>query len=402
MPYDVLMPQLGLTMTEGSVSSWLKRPGELVEKGEMLFTVETDKAEMEVESPAAGYLGVILLEPNKTVPTGTAIAVIVDRPDEIPALIARIEAPGNAAPAPIAKRDDAGITALSSTPESAAPLNIEFPASPRARRLAADLKVDLRHLKPALGRRIVEKDVQRFHAAQPSNLIKPPVLEPDSGSSRVRLVIADRMSKSFQTAPHFYLGAEINATELVKFRQGLRASDRTNFELSYTDLLLKALANTLREQPNVNAYWDDGQVVKRSSIDIAFAVQAEDALLVPVIHNSDRLNLFELAKHRVDLTEKARRGKLTLPELEGGSATLSNLGKFGIDWCHAILNPPQSIILAAGEIAKRPIVVGDRVEACPSLILTVSVDHRVLDGVAGAKFLGRIKEFIEYPPLLLL
>ena len=406
MPYDILMPQLGLTMTEGSVTSWLKRPGESVEKGEVLFTVETDKVEMEVESPAAGYLGAILLEPKKTVPTGTPIAVIVDKPEEIAALAARIESlHDKVSSVAIATPVIASVTESSSQEgNSLVSERGEFPASPRARRLAVELGVDLRHLKPARGARIVEEDVKRWRAAQSGHLTTgtAAICEPESGSSRVRRIVADRMTKSFQRAPHFYLGVEVNASELVRFREGLNASERAGAGFGFTDLFVKALAKTLCEQPGVNAYWTDGQVVKRNSVDIAFAVQAGELLLVPVIRNAAALDLFELSKCRHELTEKARLGKLTLAEMEGGSATLSNLGTVAIDWCQAILNPPQSVMIAAGQIARRPMVIGDRVEACFTVTLTLSVDHRVLDGVAGANFLRRIKELLEYPQGLLL
>ena len=407
MPYNVLMPQLGLTMTEGSVSSWLKTPGELVQKGEMLFTVETDKVEMEVESPVAGYMGAILLEPKKTVPTGTLIAVIVDKLDEIPALNAGVETvqggiSGGADAAP----------SIASVPESRSEARKSkadgtdgFPASPRARRLADQLGIDVRQLKPARGTRIVEEDVKRFHARQleDSNRQTTGATATETDSSRARLVVADRMAKSFQTAPHFYLGAQINATELVKFRESFAAGpDQASIRLTYTDLFVKALAQTLYEQPGVNSFWADGRIVNRTSVDIAFAVQAGETLLVPVIRDAATLELFELARRRYQLTETARLGKLTLAEMEGGSATLSNLGMFGIEWCQAIINPPQSIIVAVGQIAKRPMVINDRVEACYSVNLTLSADHRVLDGVAGAKFLGRMKALIEYPPRLLL
>ena len=278
MPYDILMPQLGLTMTEGSVSSWLKKTGELVQKGEMLFTVETDKVEMEVESPVAGYMGAILLEPKKTVPTGTLIAVIVDKLDEIPALTAGVETVqgeisgvADAAPS-IPEAPQSTSEALKSRVAG----KDGFPASPRARRLADQLGIDIRELKPARGTRIVEEDVKRFHARQleDSNRQTTSPTATETDSSRARLVVADRMAKSFQTAPHFYLGAQINATELVKFRESFAAgSDQASIRLAYTDLFVKALAQTLYEQSGVNSYWADGRVVNRKSVDVAFAVQ---------------------------------------------------------------------------------------------------------------------------------
>jgi pyruvate dehydrogenase E2 component (dihydrolipoamide acetyltransferase) len=388
MPHNVVMPQLGLTMTEGSVSAWLKKTGDRVEKGEALFTVETDKVEMEVESTVPGYVGAIIVEPQHTVPTGTVIAVITDKPGEAVVLDQ----------APSGGPEAAGIQQASGAngapPKEAARTPAgEFAASPRAKRLATELGVDLQHVKPARGSRITEEDVRRFHETSPKRAVP--------GAS-ARRVVAERMAASFQTAPHFYLGVEVNATELVNFRDRMRARlERDGVRLTYTDILLKALATALREHPAVNSWWKDGEVVRHDSVDVGVAVQTESRLLVPVIRNADRLDFPALSMKRQSLAETARSGRLTLADIEGGSATLSNLGQFGIDWFQAILNPPQSVIVAAGRIAKRPVVNNDRVEVCPSFTLTLAADHRVIDGVAAAQFLSLMKKFLEYPPLMM-
>jgi pyruvate dehydrogenase E2 component (dihydrolipoamide acetyltransferase) len=215
--------------------------------------------------------------------------------------------------------------------------------------------------------------------------------------------VAQRMTESFHTAPHFYLGVEANAAALVRLRDQLLGpgNQQAGVRLTYTDLFFRAMAVSLREHPQVNAYWSEDAIKLRDSIDIGFAVQTADGLVVPVIRNADGLALFDLASQRQILAEKAKAGKLSLPEMEGGSATLSNLGNSNIDWFQAILNPPQSVILATGRIAKRAVVVNDSLAVCPTLVLSLSVDHRVLDGVAGANFLGRIKELIENPSVTL-
>ena len=212
------------------------------------------------------------------------------------------------------------------------------------------------------------------------------------------------MTESFQKAPHFYLGVAVNATELVNFREHLREDldQRSGQRFTYTDLFLRALSIALKEHPDVNAYWDAEGVRLRDSIDVGFAVGTPDGLVVPVIRKADQLNLLDLARQRNALTEKAKSGKLHLQDLEGGSATLSNLGSYGVDWFQAILNPPQSIILATGQIAKRATVVNDSICVCPTVVLSLSVDHRVLDGVAAANFLSRVKKLIEDPRALLL
>jgi pyruvate dehydrogenase E2 component (dihydrolipoamide acetyltransferase) len=358
------MPQLGLTMTEGAVTSWLKNPGDRVEKGDLVFTVQTDKVEMEVESFGRGYLERILVAPEQVVPVGTVIAMLSDHP------------PGSAQNEPASQ-----------------------PVSPRARRVAQELNVDLTAVKPANGKRITEDDVRLFHEAD-NTAAK---LKAADGLTATRKITAQRMTSSFQSAPHFYLGVEANAAELVKLREALVKNVTTRFgvKLTYTDFFLKALAVALTEQPNVNEYWHDGSIARNKSVDIGFAAQAANGLMVPVIRNTGSLSLFELARERATLAGKAREGGLSLSEIEGGSATLSNLGTVGIDWFQAILNPPQSVILATGRIAKRPVVVDDQIQAQPTVALNLSADHRVLDGVAAANFLARLRELIESPSLLL-
>jgi pyruvate dehydrogenase E2 component (dihydrolipoamide acetyltransferase) len=212
------------------------------------------------------------------------------------------------------------------------------------------------------------------------------------------------MTESFHTAPHFYLGVEASAAELVRLREQLLEScqEQAGVRLTYTDLFLRALALSLKDHPQVNAYWQGDAIQLRDSIDVGFAAQTPEGLVVPVIRKADALSLFDLALQRQSLAEKARAGRLGLAEMEGGSATLSNLGNSSVDWFQAILNPPQSVILATGRIAKRAVVVNDSLEVCPTVMLSLSVDHRVLDGVAGANFLGRIKELIENPSVMVL
>ena len=399
MAYEIVMPQLGLTMTEGSVNTWLKQPGERVEKGEMLFTVSTDKVDMDVESTGSGFLNTAV-DPGATVVVGTVIAVLTDRPGEQIASIPKASgaqigaATGHRDLATAAKNSEVGPHDETKVPdalESRTPL-----ASPRARSLAKSLGIQIAEITPASANRIVEADVQRYHASRTG-----PKPEPVSAAKRIT---AERTTLSFERAPHFYLGREVNAGRLVQLRQELQsaAQRKLGFNLTYTDFLLRALALAVREESAVNAYWQDGGVVKRESIDIAFAAQTEQALLVPVIAGAAELDLFGIAARRKDLAERAREGKLRVEEMQGGSMTLSNLGTHGVDWFQAILNPPQSVILAAGGIAKRPIVIDGQLAVADTLILSLSVDHRVLDGVVAAKFLSAIARMVENPLELLL
>ena len=394
-------------MVEGSVVSWSKQAGDWVEKGEVLFTVETDKAEMEVEATDRGYLGSIQVELSKKVPVGTVIALLSDQPGDV----AAPHAATAATPVSAAQVRQSDALALKSATTAVLSTRREpgqkVPASPRARRLAAELGIDITAVLPGPGREtLVEEDVRRFQAAREETPVHDQPAEAHVSIRRAsvtRKLVAQRMTDSFRSAPHFYLGMEANATDLVKTRNDLldAFSQQSSLKLTYTDLFLRALAIGLKEHPEVNAYWGNDGVQRREGIAVSFAVQTPEGLLAPVIQEADRLSLLELARQRATLTEKARAGRLSLEEMEGGSATLTNLGTFGIDWFEAILNPPQSVILATGRIAKRPAVVNDALQICPTLVLTLSVDHRVLDGVGAAIFLVRIKELIENPSFML-
>jgi pyruvate dehydrogenase E2 component (dihydrolipoamide acetyltransferase) len=392
MPSEIVMPQLGLTMTEGSVNAWLKQPGERVQKGEMLFTVSTDKVDMEVESTGAGFLNP-LIDLNIPVSVGTVIAVLTDQPTDTSAVG---QALGNgqklvSAPATV----QSGPERKNAESIANGPANRGIPASPRARSLATKLGIDIAAVTPCSGNRIVEADVQAHYDRSKASAPEP--------VGALRRITAERTAQSFDRAPHFYLTRQAHTGKLVQLREELEtvAQRRLGFNISYTDFLLRVLALALREEPNVNTYWHEGQILARQSIDVGFAAQTEKGLLVPVILAADQLNLFAIATRRKELSDRARAGKLGLQDLQGGGATLSNLGAYGVDSFQAILNAPQSVILAAGSIAKRPMVIGDRVEAVATLFLSLSADHRVLDGVAAARFLAAIVRMIEDPLELL-
>ncbi len=414
MSNNVVMPRLGLTMEEGSVVSWKKQLGERVEKGEVLFTVETDKAEMEVESAQSGYLNSIQVELGEKVPVGSIIAILGNDPGmAAPASSSPAAATASTSEAAVPIRKPAADNQRSSNRDEKTPAEVSPPehvASPRARRLAEKLGLDIASVRPLRGQRIVEADIRRFQASREQGAANerstvPVALNPSlvSRASTVRKITALRTAQSFHTAPHFYLGVEANASDLIRLREQLLdpCSRQAGVRLTYTDFFLRAMALALKEYPQVNAYWFDDDVRLRDSIDIGFAVATAAGLVVPVIQKADQ-PLFDLARQRHALAEKAKAQNLTLPELEGGGATLSNLGSSGADWFEAILNPPQSAILATGRIAKRAAVVQDHLEVCPTIMLSLSVDHRVLDGVAGSGFLRRIKDLIENPAVMLL
>jgi len=411
--YDVLMPQLGMTMTEGSVVQWLKKPGELVEKGEFLFIIQTDKVDIEVESPCSGTLAEVLVELEQVVPVGTAIGRIAQAGSSVTP-----ERPVKAAgtiSAGVSERPVGSSTPLSVPITSASRDSVGRKlANPRAKKLASELGLDISLVPDYEGRgRIVEADVQRFFEGYSSTGSKSSssktAAEAISGdtannetSSAARKAIAEKVTVSFQTVPHLYLDVLADATELVGLRERLvdDIEKRVGVRLSYTDLLLKVLAVALREHPEVNAYWQSGAVL-RHSINVGFATQAADRIVVPVVRDADKLSLAELVRVRGALVARARAGKLYADDVGDACCTLSNLGSRGIDHFHAIINPPESFALAVGRIASRPMVENGAVVPRQTMYLSLSVDHRLLDGATSAEFLNNLARLIESPDTLL-
>jgi len=383
MAYDVVMPQLGMTMTEGTVVAWLKEPGDPVERGEPLFVVQTDKVDMDVEATAAGKLQEILLEPGNVVAVGTVIARILTPNSE-----------GEMAPtvnSTAAQVQPAGLpveeTGVPSIPAD------RVLASPRARRLARELGVEIGIVSTARdGGRIVEADVTRYVESRTRGTGAEQVLPrmpAGDAETRIRSRIAERMTESFSTIPHFYLTVVADATELTKMReQLLDTAAKLGVRITLTDLLIKSLALALRENPQANVSWRDGGVVHGSAVHIGVAAQFGERLLVPVFRDADRLTVLEIARARTGFVERGRSNRLNPDDLHGASCTLSNLGMHRVDQFSAVINPPESSILAAGRIAPRPFVVDGNVVARETIGLTLSVDHRVIDGVAAARLNG--------------
>jgi len=381
------MPQLGLTMTEGKVVRWLKTPGAPVTKGEPVVEIETDKVSVELEAPASGILGPILAQAGMVVPIGGVLGHVITATEG-----------QEGTPHAMAKR---------------APEPRHVAASPLARRRASELGVDLAEVEGSgPGGRILEADVEHYAlqrraekatSAPAHTTASLAEVEPLSG---IRRVVAERMTASFTSAPHFYLSVEAEATALLRMRDGLLAKVEaaTGVHLTLTDILIKVCAQALREFPRVNASWVEGQagsgVRRHTQVNVGIAVSLDDGLIVPVVHEADQLTLAEIARRRADLVTRARDGRLTLSDLERGTFTLSNLGMFDIDQFAAILNPPQAALLAVGRIKERPLVADGQVVARPTVCLTLTSDHRVLDGAEAARFLERLARLVQEPYLL--
>jgi pyruvate dehydrogenase E2 component (dihydrolipoamide acetyltransferase) len=417
MAGEIYMPQLGLTMSEGTLVQWLKRIGDQVNSGDVIMLVETDKATQEVTTQEQGVLSTILVDEGTTVPVGTILAYLgstvsnESKPHEQPQ-----KAPKQASGQPEAS--PSGIDQHKQTLE-------RWRSSPLARKMAAQMGVDLGMvLGRGPGGRILASDVQRYIAAKPEALaatspkiaapatipLTAPPQNPKTGDGTLvelqglRKIAAERMAYSFSTAPHFYLTVEVDAGDLVALREQALPTARRRFgvEITFSDLIIKAVAIALREHPHVNATWDGNAISQHANVNIGIAAAVGEGLIVPVIQGADQLPLVEIARQRSQLVEQARNGKLALPDLEGGTFTISNLGMFGIDLFQAIVNPPQAAILAVGRIKERPAVHQGQVAPRPMLFLSLSSDHRILDGATAARFLGRIAGLIEDPMELVL
>jgi pyruvate dehydrogenase E2 component (dihydrolipoamide acetyltransferase) len=485
------MPRLSDTMTEGTIAKWLKRPGDQVQKGEILLEIETDKATMELEAYEAGVVEKVLVEEGETVPIGQPIMLIgdgsgssVDRgassepvapadtpaasdtaavaPGEVPAAEAAseqapaarptepqrsygygafpggetAEAPGGGAASPVSAPERGPGGEVKSAPAPAPAANGEVRASPMARAIAREKGIDLASVQgsgPA--GRVIRSDVERVAeggapAAQPAAAAQPsPSSSPQPAPSgrggeaaapsgqagpdqeieevplnNIRRVTGRRMVESLQSAPHFYLTAVYDVTGLVALRKQINAeleSAGDETRVSVNDLIVKACAMTLRDAPDVNVSFGGDKILRKKRIHIGIAVALDNGLIVPVLRDPDQKSVGQIARESKALIDKARAGKLTPAEYSGGTFTISNLGMFGIEHFTAVINSPEAAILAVGAVTKEPVVMDGEVEIRDRLRTTLSVDHRVLDGANGARYLQKLRNYLEHPMRML-
>jgi 2-oxoisovalerate dehydrogenase E2 component (dihydrolipoyl transacylase) len=409
---SVKMPQLGESITEGTIAKWLKQPGDQVKKYEGLVEVITDKVNAEVPSPMAGVLKEIKVKEGTTVTVGTEIAVIEE---SVPATAAATkQAPTAPAPAAAVTQDSPSPTlgeGRGGGSESRTRL------SPAVRALIEEHRISDAELSriegSGIGGRISKKDVEDFVAkrAQPATAngeqrqtSAPPVAAPapTPGTtiplSPMRRAIASNMTKSKQTIPHAWTVAEVDMTSVVRFRQKAKDSFklREGIDLTYVPIIVKAVVEGLKAVPILNASWSEQGVVLHKDINIGVAVSVDDGLIVPVLHQADRMSISGLAKSIDDLAKRARAGKLGIPDVQGGTFTVNNPGTFGTILSYSIIAPPQAGILAMDAIVKRPVVVeGDAIAVRSMMNLCLSFDHRVLDGVSAARFLQGVRRWLE-------
>lgn len=380
----VILPKLGLTMDEGRVIAWHKREGDRVEKGEILFEVETDKANMEIEAPASGIVRRILVPVDVMVPVTTLIALLADSADE------PIEAvpPPPGAPAPAGTPPSAPDGPLRSSPPAAAPSSDgeRVRSSPAARKRAQELGVDINAVRgTGPGGRIGIEDVEAAATSSASSTV-------DAGETReplskMRRAVAEAMTRSAREAPQFSISRDVDMTDADLRRKAGGAS--------YTDAIVSAAAKALRAHPRLRSRFDANAIVTGGRIDVGIAIALDAGLIVPVIRDADQKPLARLREEREALEAAVRSGHAPANAFGGAAMTVSNLGPFGVDRFTAIVNPPESCILAVGLVADRVVAIGGTAVVRPMCSFTLTVDHRVADGADAARYLEDVVKELE-------
>ena len=399
--HEVIMPKLGLTMETGTIEKWHKKEGDKIEQGDILFEVMTDKVSLEVEAYNSGVLRKILRGEGEEVPVTEIVAYIGEKDEEIPS------GAGKAAPEKeqVAEKSEKKEAVEEKVKETAVSKEKRVKISPIARKIAESKNIDISKITGSgPGGRIVKEDVMAFSetaSAMPKGEIAVKSSTPLKG---MRKVIAERMSYSKTNIPHTVLNTVADATALVNLRERIKdkISSVYDVKITYTDFLLKACSAALRESIEVNSSLQNENHIIYDNVNIGLAMSVSGGLIVPTIYDCDKMSLIEIARERIKLVEKAKKGELKLEEITNGTFTLTNLGMFGIRSFSAIINPPQAAILAVGEIYETPAVVNGKIEAGSALELSLACDHRIVDGAVGAKFLQKVVELIERPEILVI
>ena len=430
MATNILMPALSPTMTEGNLARWLKQEGERIKAGDVIAEIETDKATMEVEAVDEGILGRILVPAGtQGVKVNDVIAVLVEAGEAVPAAGAAPKAAPAAALAPAAPAPVAAAPAAAAPAPAPASGDRVF-ASPLARRMAAQAGLDIGQIAGSgPNGRIVKADVDAALSRGPAPVAAAapiaapaPVAAPRPATqvatvaitaphtavpnSSIRKVIARRLAESKATIPHFYVSADVEIDALLKIRADLNARSPKDgpgaYKLSVNDLVIKATAVTLRRFPNVNAMWTEDAILQLHDVDISVAVSIPDGLITPIVKGADIKGLAAISNEMKDLAARAKTGKLKPEEFQGGGFSISNMGMYGVRDFAAIINPPQAGILAVSAGEQRPVVKNGALAIATVMTLTLSVDHRVIDGALAAEFLQALKRNIEDPLSLML
>lgn len=399
------MEALSPTMEEGKVVTWHKQEGDEIAAGDVLAEVETDKAVMELQARGAGVLRKILAGEGTTVEVGALVAVIGTEDEDIGELV---KGAGRAERAPVAeaagKAQAAGEAeakpAQPAAPPAPAASADRIKASPLARRMAADRGLDLASIRGSgPGGRIIKRDVETTHAPAAARVAAGTEIEGASRDielSQIRKTIAKRLVQSLGPVPHFFLTTEVDMDRAADARRALNDLD-DGPRISFNDIILKVTAAALRQHPECNAWWMDDRIRYFRDVHLSMAVAVEDGLITPVIRHAHAKSLREIAAEARALAERARERKLRPDEYTGGTFSVSNLGMYDIDQFTAVINPPEAGILAVGSITAKPVVEDGEVRIRQRMRITMSCDHRVIDGATGARFLQTVKRMLENP-----
>ncbi len=438
MPIEILMPALSPTMTEGNLAKWTVKEGDKVKSGQVIAEIETDKATMEVEAVDEGTMGKIVIpDGTEAVKVNQLIALLLEDGEDKKALETykpKAAAAPAAAPAPAAKADAAPATApvaaapapsvnlAPSLSPAAAPASMAMPrmsgerifASPLAKRIAAQEGVDIGGVAGTGPHgRVLRDDVLKAKSSGNTGrgrVMRNPVEFTKIPNTNMRKVIARRLTESKQQVPHFYLTVECELNKLMDVRKDINfeaealagKEKKPAYKTSVNDFIIKAVALAMKKVPASNASWYDDAIVQYNNVDISVAVAIEGGLITPIVKNADQKSVVTISNEMKDLASRAKTGKLAPEEFQGGGFSISNLGMFGVKNFSAIVNPPQGCILAVGAGEERVVVRHGKMEVRNVMDVTLSVDHRVVDGAVGAQFLQAFKHYIESPALLLL
>lgn len=433
MPFTVTMPKLSPTMDTGTIAKWHKKEGDQVEPGEVLLEIATDKATVEHNALDGGWLRKIVAQEGDEVRVNRPIAVftaekgesiknytpegIEEEKEAVPAAEGEAEPKKKEAPKEAVRQKAAGMLQPSFVPEPpledytfevpVEPVEKRLKASPLARKLAKEQSLDITTVKGSgPGGRIMSQDLEQAQKGGPVAFghrelpkVKPGTYEEET-LTQMRKVICQRLQESKAFIPHFWVAKRIDAEPLSKVREQLK---NTGIVVSYNDFVVRACALALREHPNVNGGFDSEKmaIIRFKTIDIAVAVSLKEGLITPIVRHADFKNLGEISVEIRNLAKKARDGKLAMHEFKGGSFTISNLGMYGVTSFQAIINPPQAAILAVSGILNEPVVKNGNILPGKVMNLTLSADHRVIDGVAAAEFLNTVQKFLENPAALI-
>jgi pyruvate dehydrogenase E2 component (dihydrolipoamide acetyltransferase) len=423
----IRMPRLSDTMEEGNIVAWLKKVGDKVSPGDILAEVETDKATMELESFHEGYL-LFISAPKGPVPVNDILAVIGEKGEDFQRLISsetkpesqktpeekpdpvkeeKISEPAVNQPEPVSVKTESLPTEFTKTTtnENGPQTEKRIKSSPLAKSIAAEAGVDLTSLKgTGDGGRIIKRDVESFVAGGQVQISKSSkTVAPQFGEiplSQMRKTIAKRLVESKFSAPHFYLTIKVNMDKIADARKII--NEGSGLKISLNDFIIKACAVALKQHSAVNSSWLGDKIRVNKDINIGVAVAVDEGLLVPVLFAADQMGLNEINTQVNELAEKARQKKLQLPEMQGNTFTVSNLGMFGIDEFTAIINPPDAAIMAVGTVSEEITLVDEKVSSTKFMKVTLSCDHRVIDGATGAKFLQTFKQLMENPVAMLI